>query len=58
MKKSFISILFITSTISMAQSKIATTEDGKRVLLKSNFTWEYIDSGNQKMLEILKTCVI
>lgn len=48
MKKLFISILFITSTISMAQSKIATTEDGKRVLLKNDFTWEYLDSGIQK----------
>lgn len=48
MKKLFISILFIVSSISIAQSAIATTEDGKRVLLRDNNTWEYIDSNPSK----------
>ncbi|MEZ7500751.1 DUF3157 family protein [Flavobacterium sp. Arc3] len=42
MKKLFISILFIVSSISIAQSATATTEDGKKVVLKSDKTWDYI----------------
>jgi hypothetical protein len=48
MKKLFVSILFITTTISFAQSIIATTENGRRVLLRKNNTWEYIDSESKK----------
>jgi hypothetical protein len=51
MKKIFISILFITSSISFAQSAMATTEDGKRVLLRDNNTWEYIDSSPSKTVK-------
>jgi hypothetical protein len=51
MKKLFVSILLIASTISIAQSKIATTEDGKRVLLRDNNTWEYIDSNPSKSVK-------
>ena len=47
MKKLIICILIILSNLSSAQSKIATTEDGKRVLLRDNNTWEFID-GNSK----------
>ena len=44
MKTSYlIAILFIT-TIGFAQNNhIVKTEDGRRVLLKADFTWEYID---------------
>lgn len=35
--------IFITLSAN-AQLKIATTEDGRRVLLKDDNTWEYIDS--------------
>lgn len=48
-----LNLLFVfISLSSFAQNKIATTEDGRRVLLRENNTWEYIDSatkaGNQK----------
>lgn len=46
--KTLLSITFIImSFFSFAQSKIATTEDGKRVLLRENNTWEYIDSNSK-----------
>ncbi|WP_158009596.1 DUF3157 family protein [Tenacibaculum todarodis] len=38
----FINLLLITS-LSFAQTKIATTEDGKKVLLKDDKTWEYLN---------------
>ena len=44
MKKLIIYSLIFISNLSFSQSKIATTEDGKRVLLRDNNTWEYIDS--------------
>lgn len=55
MRKIFVSILFITTSISFAQSAIATTEDGKRVLLRDNNTWYYeskaVVSENDCILE-------
>ena len=44
MKKLISFGLLISSTISLAQSTIATTQYGRRVHLKKNNTWEYIDS--------------
>lgn len=41
MKKLFIYSLLFASTLTFAQNKIATTEDGKKVILKSDKTWEY-----------------
>ena len=42
-------LLFLFTTItSFAQLQIATTEDGRRVLLKEDNTWEYIDGSNNK----------
>jgi hypothetical protein len=38
----FINLLLITS-LSFAQTKIATIEDGKKVLLKDDKTWEYLN---------------
>jgi hypothetical protein len=45
MKISFFILLFIISCIGFAQNNhIVKTEDGRRVLLKADFTWEYIDT--------------
>jgi choline kinase len=41
MKKTLSFCLFALSTIALSQSKTATTEDGKKVILKSDKTWEY-----------------
>ena len=41
MKKLFIYSLLLASTLTFAQNKTATTEDGKKVILKSDKTWEY-----------------
>lgn len=41
MKKLFIYSLLLSTTLTFAQNKIATTEDGKKVVLKSDKTWEY-----------------
>lgn len=38
-------LLFVVSCISFAQNNhIVKTEDGRRVLLKADYTWEYIDA--------------
>ena len=45
MKKYFFILLFFTSVISFSQNNhIVNTEDGRRVWLKADFTWEYIDA--------------
>lgn len=45
MKTSFFIIFFAISTIAFTQNNyIVKTDDGRRVLLKSDFTWEYIDA--------------
>lgn len=41
MKKLFIYSLLLASTLNFAQNKTATTEGGKKVILKSDKTWEY-----------------
>ena len=44
MKTSFFLSLFMLSSFAFAQNNyIVKTEDGRRVLLKADFTWEYID---------------
>lgn len=44
MKTYFVLLLFIFSSIGFAQNNyIVKTEDGRRVLLKADYTWEYID---------------
>ena len=44
MKTSFFIFLFFISCIGFAQNNyIVKTEDGRRVLLKADYTWEYID---------------
>jgi len=37
-------LFLMISTFSFGQSQIATTEKGKKVLLKVDNTWEYLDS--------------
>lgn len=47
MKTCFFLLVFLISSISFAQNNhIVNTEDGRRVLLKADFTWEYIDAEN------------
>ena len=41
MKNLLLSGFLLLSITSFAQDKTATTEDGKRVILKSDKTWEY-----------------
>ena len=53
MKKLFIYSLLLASTLTFAQNKTATTEDGKKVILKSDKTWEYSDNKIE-----VKTCTI
>lgn len=44
MKTSFFLLFFVVSSIGFTQNNhIVKTEDGKRVLLKADYTWEYID---------------
>lgn len=44
MKKCLLVLVFLMSFISFSQDNhIVKTEDGRRVLLKADFTWEYID---------------
>lgn len=53
MKFSFLILLFLISSISFGQNNlIVKTEDGRRVLLKADFTWEYIDAESTKMNNI------
>ena len=44
MKNLLLIFLFFVSSLGFAQNNyIVKTEDGRRVLLKADFTWEYID---------------
>ncbi|WP_100611164.1 DUF3157 family protein [Confluentibacter lentus] len=45
MKTSLLILLFFISFIGFSQNNyIVKTDDGRRVLLKADFTWEYIDA--------------
>ncbi|MFI1744922.1 DUF3157 family protein [Thalassobellus sediminis] len=60
MKTSFFILLFIISGFGFAQNNyIVKTDDGRRVLLKADYTWEYIDAespkNNIEVKEIIKT---
>ena len=55
MKTSFFILLFVISGIGFAQNNhIVKTDAGRRVLLKSDFTWEYIDALAPKKNDIKK----
>ncbi|WP_264564649.1 DUF3157 family protein [Flavobacterium sp. N3904] len=43
MRKSILYCLLLTSSIALAQSETATTASGKKVVLKADKTWEYVD---------------
>ena len=53
MKKLFILGVLLTSTYTFAQNKTAVTEDGKKVILKSDKTWEYAENKSD-----IKTCIV
>lgn len=53
MRKSILMGFLFVSGISFAQSTIATTESGRRVLLKKNNTWEYIDGETKKDTKVI-----
>jgi hypothetical protein len=42
MEKLFITSFLLVSAFTFAQNKTAITEDGRKVILKDNKTWEYI----------------
>lgn len=47
MKLPFFILIFFISFLSFSQTNhIVKTEDGRRVLLKADYTWEYIDKGD------------
>ena len=54
MKKLIFINLFLITSLSFAQTKIATTEDGKKVLLKDDKTWEYLNPETKPT----NTCVV
>ena len=41
-------ILLLISFLSFSQNQIATTNDGKKVILKSDKTWEYSNKTEEK----------
>ncbi|GAL68289.1 DUF3157 family protein [Jejuia pallidilutea] len=53
MKKMLCLLLLLVSLIGYSQNNhIVKTEDGRRVLLKADFTWEYIDLEKPKTNKI------
>jgi hypothetical protein len=57
MKKTLIFSLLLVSTFMFAQSQTATTEDGKKVELKNDGTWHYLEAvTNVKKSEIDCNC--
>ena len=52
MKKLFILGVLLTSTYTFAQDIKATTEDGKKVILKSDKTWEYSNDKKEEKRKI------
>lgn len=53
--KKIIWFCFLISGIAFSQNNyIIKTEDGRRVLLKADFTWEYIDLEKKEVVEVPK----
>ena len=48
MKKLLIINALLITTLSFSQTKIVTTEGGKKVILKEDNTWQYTDDSNNK----------
>ena len=53
MKKILLICTLLITTLSFSQTKIATTEDGKKVILKENNTWQYANASESK-----NTCTV
>jgi hypothetical protein len=51
MKKSIIILSLFITTFSFGQSIIAKTEDGRRVILNKDKTWEFIDKTVKEVTE-------
>ena len=55
MKSIFFIFLFLFSCFSFAQNNhIVKIKEGRRVLLKADFTWEYIDALDKEDTSVLK----
>jgi hypothetical protein len=54
MKRLFILGVLLISTYTFAQNKTAVTEDGKKVILKSDKTWSYEEKANESK----NSCVV
>ena len=53
MKRLFYLLFFILSFHGYTQNNyIVKTEDGRRVLLKADYTWEYIDAASPKLAAV------
>ena len=55
--KTILLILFlgISGFVCAQKGEVVTTEDGRKVILKSNFTWEYLDANTPKAAENMET---
>lgn len=55
MKLYFLFICFLITSLSFAQKgEIIKTEDGRRVLLKADYTWKYIDMETPNATSIIE----
>lgn len=56
MKTYIFLLIFLISSIGFAQDNhIVKTDDGRRVLLKADFTWEYIDAESTLIASVSKS---
>ncbi|MGC6438257.1 MAG: hypothetical protein ACON4B_04715 [Flavobacteriaceae bacterium] len=54
MKTQFLIAFLLIATLSFSQTQTATTEDGKKVILNDNNTWQYADDNNKNTCNIDK----
>ena len=57
MKKIQLILILLISSITYSQTIIATTEDGRKVILKNDNTWEFIKTNNNNSCSIDKNFV-
>lgn len=50
-----IAVCLISLSVTSQNNHIVKTEDGRRVLLKADYTWEYIDIAKPKKTKLAKT---
>jgi len=48
MKRQLLLNILLITTLSFSQTQTAITEDGKKVVLNDDNTWQYADSSNNK----------